>query len=184
MLQAHDNMDGFLMGPLPSEQWKREALFWESISLAALQIATVEVATGPWGNPFVQKYVQKTVPEVSGNQSCYPQVVRNAAYTSFSVLGLALTMALGGVIVLVANAVEPVCAFVQKRWSKRGRGTYRRLEWVTNEALQLQRMVHEELGLGTWTGTAQEIPVTGGDETLGVLDVSDEKHPIMRNTSH
>lgn len=39
------------------------------------------------------------------------------------------------------------------------RDTYARLEWAANEALQLQRLVNEELGIGPWKGCCDAVPV-------------------------
>ncbi|KAK0621819.1 hypothetical protein B0T17DRAFT_642089 [Bombardia bombarda] len=44
----------------------------------------------------------------------------------------------------------------------------------------LQRMAHEELGMGIWSRCDETIPVTSGNATLAVLDVSDEKHPLLQ----
>lgn len=58
------------------------------------------------------------------------------------------------------------------------------LEWFSNETLQLQRMAHEELGLGgVWSGCTGPgaIPVTDKGELLGVLDVLDPGHPRLVN---
>ena len=71
---------------------------------------------------------------------------------------------------------EPLLRFVQRRHHV---GLYQRLEWVTNETLQLQRMAHEGLGAGTWTGTADSLPTSMKDECLAKLDVSDETHPRL-----
>ena len=51
------------------------------------------------------------------------------------------------------------------------------LEWSINETLQLQSLVHEELGLGVWTRKIGTIPVTQRQERLGVLDLSEPGHP-------
>ena len=81
---------------------------------------------------------------------------------------------------MLAHTLEPLLRILQRRRkSKDKAGTYRTLEWVTNEFLQLQRLAHEELGSGTWTRTANGIPVTEFDERLAVLDISDEGHPTM-----
>lgn len=64
----------------------------------------------------------------------------------------------------------------------RPRILYQNLEWVSNETLQLQRMAHEELGLGSWSGTAtaSSIPITAPGEQLATLDISDKRHPILK----
>lgn len=174
-LQARANFYDGVQGPLPPNQWMQEVLHWHTLSLATIQRLTVEMAIGP-SDASMNRYVNKTVPKFSTRQSCLPQKVRSTAFTSFSMLGLAVILILGSLIILFANAVDPFFAFLRKRHKK---GTYRHLEWVSNDTLQLQRMVHEELGLGAWIGAADTIPVTRPEEYLGVLDVSDEKHPIM-----
>lgn len=60
---------------------------------------------------------------------------------------------------------------------------YARLEWFTNDALQTQRLAHEELGIeATWNGCAgvRAVPITEKGEMLAVLDISDPKHPRLR----
>ncbi|KAF2623613.1 hypothetical protein BU25DRAFT_308937, partial [Macroventuria anomochaeta] len=42
--------------------------------------------------------------------------------------------------------------------------------------LQLQRIAHENLGLGTWKRTDEQIPVTNKGDILGVFDTTDRKH--------
>ncbi|KAL9615737.1 MAG: hypothetical protein Q9160_009298 [Pyrenula sp. 1 TL-2023] len=73
-------------------------------------------------------------------------------------------------------ALEPVSRFIQQRFNM---NPYQRLEWATNEALQLQRMAHEELGAGIWTGAAETIPLTEKDDKLATLDISEERHPRL-----
>lgn len=46
--------------------------------------------------------------------------------------------------------------------------------------LQLQRLAHEELGFGTWSRGAHEMPSTEPDELLGYLDITDPGHPVLR----
>jgi len=41
---------------------------------------------------------------------------------------------------------------------------------------------HEALGFGRWLGANNVIVVTEPGETLGVLDVSDGKHPRLKHT--
>jgi hypothetical protein len=82
---------------------------------------------------------------------------------------------------LVATWIESIAAHVSRRW---GHGTkqasYALLEWEHNSALQLQRLAHQAVGSGTWTRTAQAIPVTESGDTLGILDISDPKHTRLR----
>ena len=172
-LKARSSFNQGTQGPLPPNQWQQEVLYWETIGLAIMQRTPIEAVAGP-SDSSVQQYVQRNATG-SGN-FCVNQKIRSTAYTCFSVLGIFVTLVLGGLIILVSNIIESVCTCLKKRQNGYA---YKRLEWVTNETLQLQRMVHEELGLGTWTGTASSLPVAKKDEKLGVLDISNEEHPIM-----
>lgn len=49
-------------------------------------------------------------------------------------------------------------------------------EWQANSTLQLQRLAHENLGLGTWSKTNESVPVTEPGDVLGVLDISNPLH--------
>ncbi|TDZ20841.1 hypothetical protein Cob_v006238 [Colletotrichum orbiculare MAFF 240422] len=49
-----------------------------------------------------------------------------------------------------------------------------------NDVLQLQRLAHEELGVGDWKHGTNMIPVTAENITLAVLDASDPLHPRLR----
>ena len=63
---------------------------------------------------------------------------------------------------------------------KLGKDIYQQLEWRSNNTLQLQRLAHEELGCGIWTGGDFPITTTVG-ETLAVLDISEPDHPKLVN---
>jgi hypothetical protein len=56
---------------------------------------------------------------------------------------------------------------------------YARAEWQAGSTLQLQRLAHENLGLGSWSRTDEAIPVTSLGDTLAVIDVSNPKHARM-----
>ncbi|KAL9112134.1 MAG: hypothetical protein Q9227_003511 [Pyrenula ochraceoflavens] len=172
-LTARSNFWQGVQGYLPPDQWQEEVISWESISLADLQRAAVEAVTGP-SDSSVQQYLQKNV---TGNKDfCVDQKIRSTAYTNFSVLGLTITLAVGGLFIVLSEIIEPLCGFLKRR---NKRYAYKRLEWVTNETLQLQRMVYEKLGLGTWSGASSKVPVTKKNEKLGILDVSNEEHPYI-----
>ena len=84
---------------------------------------------------------------------------------------------MGGLIIGVYGVLEPLVDWVQSRTRL---GTYSRLEWTTNQTLQLQRLAHEELGLGTWTRVADDCPITLPGELLASIDISDPKHPRLK----
>lgn len=120
----------------------------------------------------------------SGKSTCYDrevdtnrsQKVKSASHTSFSVLGLGITLGFRGLIILLELTAEPILKVVQRRYKT---GLYQRLEWVTNETLQLQRMAHEGLGAGSWTGGAESVPTTSEEQALATLDISDQNHPRL-----
>lgn len=63
------------------------------------------------------------------------------------------------------------------RGREENKAMYRRAEWQVHSTLQLQRLAHETLGLGTWSRTTRTIPVTNPGELLGVIDTLDKKKP-------
>ena len=73
--------------------------------------------------------------------------------------------------------IEPIARFVQTRAQL---NQYSRLEWNTNGTFQLQRLAHEELGIGDWDAADEAIPTTKSDTDLAPLDISDLKHPRLQ----
>ncbi|KAI3321228.1 hypothetical protein HD806DRAFT_537414 [Xylariaceae sp. AK1471] len=90
--------------------------------------------------------------------------------------GLYFTLILGFLIVLASYLLEPVSAWLHKRKYSQ----YAHLEWTTNATLQLQRLAHEEIRVGTWSECTDTIPVTKANELLGRLDITDLTHPVLR----
>ncbi|KAF2735178.1 hypothetical protein EJ04DRAFT_511890 [Polyplosphaeria fusca] len=70
-------------------------------------------------------------------------------------------------------------AFKIPRLRRSHKFRYARVEWQVGTTLQLQRMAHENLGLGTWTNTDEGVPVTELGDRIGMLDVRDVKHPRL-----
>ncbi|KAF9634368.1 hypothetical protein BFW01_g5263 [Lasiodiplodia theobromae] len=172
-LNARQKVRWGLQGALPDNQWQIEVESWFNMAMAGLQMSYHEVATGP-SNPDVPK-----LSDDLGGMFCHNQKMRSTAYTNISTLGLALIFGLGGFIIVLSYTIEPITACIQTR---RRSDHYSRLEWVANDVLQLQRLAHEELGLGgVWRNCAGAVPTTERpDDQLGVLDVSDPEHPRLR----
>lgn len=105
------------------------------------------------------------------------QKMLSAAHSNFSIFGLSFIFAAGGLIILASWLLESLVACIQRR---RKLDSYARLEWCANETLQLQRLAHEELGMGTWSSCDGEVPVTERGERLAVLDLTDSKHPKLK----
>jgi hypothetical protein len=83
-------------------------------------------------------------------------------------------------LMLISTFVEELFAFLLRYPRFRSaKLMYSHAEWQAGSTLQLQRLAHENLGLGTWTRADEAIPVTEPGDTLGVLDVSNTKHARM-----
>lgn len=83
-------------------------------------------------------------------------------------------------MIIVSYTLEYIIHRIQTR---RKLGAYQRLEWITNETLQIQRLAHEEAGYGTWMRTAEDYPVTTPGARLAKLDISEPEHPRLESTS-
>ncbi|KAF4310943.1 hypothetical protein GTA08_BOTSDO13533 [Botryosphaeria dothidea] len=143
--------------------------------LALLQGSAVDVADGP-PDPKLQAELYK--PRYKRERElCRRQRILSTVHSNFSIFFLALILTAGGLIILLSWVLEPLVAFIQRR---RNLDSYARLEWCTNEKLQLQRLAHEELGMGIWDRCDEGVPVTEKGERLAVLDISDLEHPRLR----
>ncbi|KAF2670197.1 hypothetical protein BT63DRAFT_231540 [Microthyrium microscopicum] len=160
---------------LPENQWQLEVEYWHKIHMATLQRLFVDTATGPSDERLKEFTIPPNTTEAQ--DMCRNQKVRSAEFTSFNVLGLVLTLSIGAVFIVTSYSIETACGMIQKR---RNKGLYERMEWTTNGTLQLQRLAHEELGLGTWTRTVNEYPITERDQYLAVLDLDDTAHPKLK----
>ncbi|KAI1735695.1 hypothetical protein F4680DRAFT_469873 [Xylaria scruposa] len=174
LLSQQSLLVGF-QGPLASNQWQLDVAHWWDISMAVAQALYLDSSYG-LGDPVLEKSRQNyTTPEF--NNVCQNQKIRNTAYTSLSIFGLVLTYLAGFLLVVISYLVEPASAWLQKRGSN---WQYKHLEWTTNATLQLQRLAHEGIGQGTWSKGAETIPSTKEDEHLGLLDISNLEHPMLR----
>lgn len=180
-------------GPLAPDQWKRDISNAWNISLAMIQGSMVDTAYGPSDPNYLQSWVNFSSPSLKklcNSQVCVLithvlslitilkkilQKILSTAYGSFSLFGLYFIFIGGALLMLVSYLLEPVSLFL----CKRGHRQYAHLEWTTNNFMQLQRLVHEELGLGTWSQCADLIPTTKSAEVLGSLDIADIQHPVI-----
>ncbi|KAL9625381.1 MAG: hypothetical protein Q9160_000444 [Pyrenula sp. 1 TL-2023] len=160
--------------PLPPDQWQLEVEHWAAAVMAMFQRVSIEQATGP-ADTSMYKHISRPSTKIQ-KHLCESQKVRSTSHTSFSVLGLSITLILGGAIILLELVDEPLFRFIQRRGKF---GSYKHLEWISNETLQLQRMAHEEVGAGTWTGTDESLPTTSRGERLATLNIDDRKHPRL-----
>lgn len=95
-------------------------------------------------------------------------------------LWVTIVVGIGCLVVLLEQTLESVLVWLERR------GIIKKScqEWFINDTLQLQRLAHEELGLGDWescTGS-RVIPTTRKHQLLGTLDCADPKHPRLKNS--
>ncbi|TRX91314.1 hypothetical protein FHL15_007736 [Xylaria flabelliformis] len=103
-----------------------------------------------------------------------PQPAISTTHLSSSVFGLSFLLIAGLPIILLSIFIEPVARFMQTRGKL---SPHSRLEWGTNGVFQLQRLAHEELGIGEWTAANKTIPETKTPTSLASLDVLNLEHP-------
>lgn len=87
---------------------------------------------------------------------------------------------MGGIIIILGIALEDLVLWIEKRHNVT---KHSRLEWMTNGALQTQRLAHEELGIGPWEGCAglHDVPtLVDKGKILAILDTRDLSHPRLR----
>jgi hypothetical protein len=164
---------------LPDNQWQLDVVNWFTIMLAALQLAFVDI-------------VRLTDPSLASSRSgpansiernlCNSQKIRSTLYPSFSMFGLCFTSTTGLVVVALSYSLSSILGCLDRRHRTKKGDTERQkdLEWATTRTLQLQRMTHEGLGAGTWEGGVDDVPVTKAGDSLGVLDCSNVRHPVLR----
>jgi hypothetical protein len=172
-LLASDSLSTYGQYALPSNQWELEVEHWFKFTLADLQRAILDQATGPTVPEASQVHTPPDTAE--GRAVCSNQKIRSDSYTSFNVLGLVLIFSIGGLIMLI-SAFLP-CATERMR---RGNKPFASLEWITNDTLQLQRLAHEAVGAGDWEGACDDYPRTPKGDLLAVLDTTNTKHPVLR----
>ncbi|KAB2568637.1 hypothetical protein BFW01_g2078 [Lasiodiplodia theobromae] len=169
--------------------------------MVSIQDAAINAATGPSDPTFLERW--RGPQNAEEHKVCQNTKMRSNAHTNFSVFGLAFVFVTGTLLILLSWFLEPCVAYIQKRggWTwffscrycccrrkphlhpSTGFSTnaYARLEWSANETLQLQRLAHEELGVGPWEACDSAIPVTARKgERLGVLDLDDWTHPRLK----
>ncbi|KAH7113242.1 hypothetical protein B0J11DRAFT_595485 [Dendryphion nanum] len=183
-LLARYRLANGLSGSLPDNQWQIEVEHLVGTVLASIQGAIVEATHGPTSEEL--KQFQHLPSNKVAENMCKNQKIRSTAFSSFSMLPLALLLITGTVLVVVDIFLEPVLN-AYHTWraksvshSKVTRSAHSRLEWRSMNFLQLQRMAHQGIGSGIWLKTTNETPITLPYQELGILDVRDQKKPLLR----
>lgn len=175
-LRASDTVhDNYFQIGLPNNQWMTEVSAWYGISMAKLQQKIVQYATGP---PYVPEgYNVTRLPVREGDTLCNNQLIRSTTGTlSFSVLGVAIILFVGTILIIMSLILDTVAQFIRK---KAKRNEYKSLQWIVDEKLQLQRLAYEEAGQGQWSGGANSVPITTMADRIGLPRGFDMTHPRL-----
>ncbi|KAL9616477.1 MAG: hypothetical protein Q9160_008672 [Pyrenula sp. 1 TL-2023] len=177
-LTSRFRQEDVVSGPLPADQWKAEVENWHNVVLANLQGRRIDMAAGPGDTEMLEFFWSKPNNEEQ-RYICKNQKIVSTAYTNFSTMWLVIVLVLGTVIILVEFFLESIVVWLERRQIVKTPSA----EWFSNDTLQLQRMAHEELGLGDWSGCngPRVIPVTEKGQLLGILDRRDPNHPKLVN---
>ena len=177
-LQAYNTLSDRQQIALPNNQWMIEVHGWMAVSMAKLQQLVVQYATGP---PYLAGNANETFVKANNTidrSICGNQKIRNISggTQSFSVLGIAIVLIVGMILLLVGFTIDTVVGFFQRRFRI---GAYKRLQWTLDQQLQLHRLAYEAAGQGTWTGGTSSVPITKPEDLLGIPDGVDRDHPRL-----
>ncbi|KAL8682670.1 MAG: hypothetical protein Q9186_001266 [Xanthomendoza sp. 1 TL-2023] len=130
-LRASDTVvpNTFFQIGLPNTQWMAEVSSWFAISMSKLQQKTVQYASGPLYTPDGYSLVG---PESKEEKSiCKNQIIRNAkGTTSFSILGVAIILVVGDVLIVGSLALDPAVQLLRQAMRK---NEYKTLQYAVDE---------------------------------------------------
>lgn len=86
------------------------------------------------------------------------KVPNPGGYKSFSVLALVMVLVVGGMVIIISIILEPVTNCIYNNWVTEHQ--FRRLQWILDGKLQLQRIAYECSGVGTWVNKDRYVPIT------------------------
>lgn len=126
----------------------------------------VEWATAPTNGALApgSPYTVRTPTDPTEAVMCRNQLVHSTGlHQQFSILGIALTLGLGGVMIVLGTVASIVVSRLQT-----GRETeYRNTQWALEDKLQLQRVAYEGFGFGgVWERKLEDVPTIS---SAGVL---------------
>ncbi|KAF3765644.1 hypothetical protein M406DRAFT_227270, partial [Cryphonectria parasitica EP155] len=152
-LLAAQSVDDGYQESLPDNQWQLEVTNWFAISLAFMQQAIVETASGSAAQEA--ELVSEKPTSAATTAMCRNQKIRTTRYASFSFFGIMFVYVLGVVLIALSFSLEPILASLYRR---RGYRQYSFAEWNSHGTLQLQRLAHDD-GDDEWAGCMEQIPV-------------------------
>lgn len=144
--------------PLSTDQWVQEVTGWHHAVINAVQRFIVQFASGTSNSA---NYLIPPSPELEW--MCHTQKFRGTNFYNFKVLGLALILVPGGLIIIANQMAPSIIGLIQRIT---GKGLSRRREWDLTHDLQLQRMAYEGARIGTWESRESAVPVTLNGEVF------------------
>jgi hypothetical protein len=164
-----------MSGGLARTQWQTEAWNFHNLTLAGLQRTLIEhvapaVVTLQNGRNTSLDYLhQVNASDSTAVALCSTMKMRNAAFSSFSLLGLIIILVVGSVIILtnlvltdtvraIANRAAVSSSSHRSSWDPTPLS--RNLSWLHAGFLHLQRQMLEERGIGPWKRLDNVVPVT------------------------
>jgi len=155
---------GLIQPSPPDNQWILEVENLFQIGLAQLQRQIIE---------YVGGYVSADDATQPGQTDvfCQQQMVPlPAGFQNFSILGIAILITIGGLIIILGYSIDGIVGYIQDHSAQ---ASYARLSWQLENSLQLQRMAQENAGWGApWARQLDTVPHSNGRAMLGVYHSS------------
>ncbi|KAF2679340.1 hypothetical protein K458DRAFT_490655 [Lentithecium fluviatile CBS 122367] len=170
-LRAQEVTSQLFSAQLPKDQWKTEVEYWFSTGLAKVQKSFVEYASGP-SNVLENTYISKPY-DAPSRQLCDSQKIKTppgSGAASFSTLGVAIILAVGGLLILCHTILEYIVANVIPTRN------YKLMRWAIDDKLQLQRLAFEGAGMGTWHAGLGSVPTTTSQQLFGMEASGKKEH--------
>lgn len=167
------------LGPLPSDQWIRELSHMFGTLMTVMQVRNYRYTGGYTTGLKIQPAI--TPPLDNETWMCESQMVRRSDYQSFSVLGLAIIIGVGGAIVLLNLTLDSIVGWYQKKYHKREHAT---MEWELLETEKLQRLAYQIHGVDMLDTSCTVAPLLGKvhSQTVTVVGESDGKDEVDKGT--
>lgn len=148
--------------PLPATQWMMEVQNWHKLLQIALQRSIMDYATGPTNSQWESSVIRP--PSSFSHDLCRSQILHDSTYSSFSIFGIVVIFAVGGMIIIL----ELLAPAVHRRLFRNRNPNVQDL-WLFDDYLHLQQRAFEEAGVGKWYGRAKPVPTTYRYETFAPL---------------
>ena len=121
---------------LPDYQWILEVQHWFAMIFIEMQLNVIEYVTG-MNDPSYDHWLKPPTP--NDEWMCANQIVQRNDYMSFSVLGIAIILCSGGLLMLVNISLSTVWPRL-RRDKRSALQEYRDEEWKSTELLKLQQI--------------------------------------------